>query len=160
MIELSEQKELEKMRAKRAELEEEALSLKEEQQKLESRILLLEEKLLVENLQNNNKATKDVISQLEARLSELEGKLKQKPPPERPSQPKKTKTKVSISPEKAEEAPEVPEPPKSPEPTEAEVVMDGSEEDGVTVTAIDDEALIETQDARSDKQEKKKHRFF
>jgi hypothetical protein len=160
-MELSEQKELEKMQAKRAELEKEARSLKEEQKKLERRILLLEEKLVVENLQNNNKATKDVISQLEARLSELKGKLKQKPQVlESPAQPKETKTKGSISPEKAEEAPEVPEPPKSPEPTEAEAVLEVSEEESITVTAIDDEALIEIQDSRSDKQEKKKHRFF
>src|SRR3972149_11992193 len=154
------------IQAKRAELETESHSLKEEQKKLENRVLLLEEKIVVEDLQNSNKATKEAISQMEAKLSELEGKLKQKPQtPESPPKPKETKTEVSVAPEKIEEeAPELTEPPEPPEPlepAEAEAVPEDSEESGVTVTAIDDEALIETQDAKSDKQQdKKKHRFF
>ena len=151
------------MQAKRAELETESRSLKEEQKKLENRVLLLEEKIVVEDLQNNNKATKDAISQLEAKLGELESKLKQKPQtPESPPKPKETKTEVVVTPEKIVEE-EAPEPPEPPEPVEAEAepVPEDSEESGVTVTAIDDEALIETQDAKSDKQQdKKKHRFF
>jgi len=125
-------------------------------------VLLLEEKIVVEDLQNSNKATKEAISQMEAKLSELEGKLKQKPQtPESPPKPKETKIEVVVAPEKTEEAPEAPEPPEPPEPAEAEAAPEDSEESGVTVTAIDDEALIETQDAKSDKQQdKKKHRFF
>ena len=146
------------MQAKRAELETESHSLKEEQKKLENRVLLLEEKIVVEDLQNSNKATKDAISQLEAKLGELESKLKQKPqPPESPAQPKETKTEVVAAPEKTAEE-EAPEPPEL---AEAEAVPEDSEESGVTVTAIDDEALIEAQDTKSDKQQdKKKHKFF
>ena len=156
---MSEQKELEKMQALRAELEAESRSLKEEQKKLETMVLLLEEKIVVEDLQNGNKATKGAISQLEDKLNELESRLNQKSQaPESPAQPKETKTEIMISPEKTEAAPETLEAPK---PAEVEAAPEDFEESGVTVTAIDDEALIENQDAKSDKQQdKRKHRFF
>jgi len=157
---LSEQKDLEKMQAKRAELEAESRSLKEEQKKLEYSVKVLEEQVVIEQLHDNNKAAKDTISQLEAKLNDLEKRLKhpaQAPPqapPENPAPPppKETITEVEVAapPEKKEAAPEP-----------AEVTLEDSEDSGVTVTAIDDEALVEVQEAQSDKQqEKKKHRFF
>jgi uncharacterized protein (DUF3084 family) len=150
---LSEQKELEKLQAMRAELEAEAHSLKEEQKNLENSLLSLEEKVVVEELKkekavveelkNRNKATKDAISQLEAKKKDLESRLEQtSQTPETPPPKKK----------KAEEAPEP-----------AEAAPEGSEEGGVTVTAIEGEALVENQEAVDEspkKQEKKKRRFF
>lgn len=148
------------MQAKRAELEAESRSLKEEQKKLEYSVKVLEEQVVIEQLHDNNKAAKDTISQLEAKLNDLEKRLKhpaQAPPqapPENPAPPppKETITEVEVAapPEKKEAAPEP-----------AEVTLEDSEDSGVTVTAIDDEALVEAQEAQSDKQqEKKKHRFF
>ena len=155
---MSEPKDLEKLQAKRAELEAESRSLKEEQKKLEYSVKILEEQVVIDELNENNKAAKDAISQLEAKLNDLEKRTKQPsqaPPPENlapPPPPKETKTEVQVAapPEKKEEAPEP-----------AEVKVEDSEDSGVTVTAIDDEALVETQEAQGDKQpEKKKHRFF
>jgi seryl-tRNA synthetase len=159
---MKEQKELEKLQSKRAELEAESHSLKEEQTKLEYSIRVLEEKVMIEEISDNNKATKDAISKLEAKLCELKNRLKEKPqtPPQSPAPPPpvETKTEVIVSPEAIEEAPvpaeAVPESPK-------ESIEENIEDSCVTVTAIDDEALVETQEAKGDnQQEKKKRRFF
>ncbi len=154
---MSEQKDLEKLQAKRAELEAESRSLKEEQKKLEYSVKVLQEQVVIEELSDNNKSAKDAISQLEAKLNDLEKRMKhpsQAPPenPAPPPPPKETMTEVEVAaPPEKKEAP--------PEP--AELTLEDSEDSGVTVTAIDDEALVETQEAQSDKnQEKKKHRFF
>jgi hypothetical protein len=150
---MSEQKELEKLQAMRAELEAQSRLLIEEQKKLENNVIALEEKVvieklnkekaIIEDLKNRNKAAKDAISQLEAKKKDLESKLGQtiQEPETPPPQKKKTQN--------------------APEPAEAEPEED--EEGGVTVTAIEDEALIENQEAvdeGSTKQEKKKRRFF
>jgi hypothetical protein len=153
---LSEQKELEKLQARRAELEAESHSLKEAQKNLEKSVLALEEqviieelnkeKAVIEELKNRNKVTKDAISQLEAKKSELETKLKQtSPTPEAPPEKEEAK-EVPAQLEKTE---------KSPEPEKAE-------ESGVTVTAIEGEALVENKEATDEnkKREKKKRRFF
>ncbi len=138
----------------RAELEAESHLLKEEQEKLENNVLALEEKVVVEELKkekavieelkNRNKATKDNIAQLETKRKELETKLKQtSQTQEAPPPPEKTE-----APEPAEAAPE-----------EAEE----TEEGGVTVTAIEGEALVETQEVEEEspkKQQKRKRRFF
>jgi uncharacterized coiled-coil protein SlyX len=161
---MSEQKELEKLQAKRAELEAESRSLKEEQKRLEYSLMILEEKVTIEEINDNNKAAKDTISKLEGKLFELENRLKPKSqtPPASPAPPppppKETKTEVILAPEPAEEEPEFVEvAPEEPQ----ESAEENIEESGVTVTAIDDEALVETQEAKGDKQqEKKKHRFF
>jgi hypothetical protein len=152
---LSEQKELEKLQAMRAELEAESRLLIEEQQKLEKNVLSLEEQIVVEelrkekavieDLKNRNKAAKETIAELEAKKKELETKLDKAPQaPETPIQKE----------EKPKEAEAAPEP--------AEAVAEVAEDDGVTVTAIEGEALVEDQEAADDssKQEKKKRRFF
>jgi len=158
---MSEQKELEKLQSKRAELEAESRSLKEEQKKLEASVKILEEKVMIEEINDNNKAAKDAISKLEAKLSELENRLKDKPqtPLESPapSPPKETKTEVIASPEREKGPTPTEETPEGPQ----ESAEENIEDSGVTVTAIDDEALVESQESKSDKQqEKKKHRFF
>jgi hypothetical protein len=151
---LSDLKELEKLQAMRAELEAESRSLIEEQEKLEKNVLALEqevvveqlkkEKAVIEDLKNRNKAAKDAIAELEAKKNQLETKLDQSPQqaPETPPPEE----------EKVEEAPEP-----------AEAVSEDSEEGGVTVTAIEGEALVENQEIveeSPEKQEKKKRRFF
>jgi hypothetical protein len=160
---MSEQKELEKLQAKRAELEAESRSLKEEQKRMEYSVMILEEKVTIEEISNNNQTAKDAISKLEAKLYDLENRLKSKPqatpesPP--PPPPKETKTEVIVSPEKTEEEELEFEEAAPAEPQESE--EENVEESGVTVTAIDDEGLAEAQEAKGDKQqEKKKHRFF
>jgi uncharacterized protein (DUF3084 family) len=149
---MSSLKELEKLQAMRAELEAESRSLKEKQKELESSLLALEqevvmeelnkEKAVIEELKNSNKATKDAIAQMEAKKRELETKLEQAPQKSATPPPAKGKK---------EEAP------AQPEETEE------AEESGVTVTAIEGEALVESPEATGEspkKQEKKKRRFF
>jgi uncharacterized protein (DUF3084 family) len=146
-------KELEKLQAMRAELEAETRSLKEQQTNLENSVLALEEKVVmeeldkekaaIEELKKSNKATKNAIAQLEARKKELETRLGQES--QTPETPPPEKEKTEAAPEPAEAAPEE------------------AEEGGVTVTAIEGEALVESPEAteeRPKKQEKKKHRFF
>jgi uncharacterized protein (DUF3084 family) len=151
-------KELEKLQAMRTELEAESRSLKEQQKELENSVLALEqkvvmeelnkEKAVIEELKNNNKATRDAIAQLEVKKKELETMLGQEAQkPETPPPEKEKKEEAPAQPEEAEEASQ---------PEEAE----GS---GVTVTAIEGEALVESPEATGEspkKQEKKKHRFF
>jgi len=145
-------KELEKLQAMRAELEVESSSLKEKQKELENSVLSLEqevvmealnkEKAVIEELKNSNKATKDAIAQLEAKKRELETRLEQAPQKPAPPPPEKGKTEQA---------------PAQPEETEE------AEESGVTITAIEGEALVESPEATGEspkKQEKKKRRFF
>jgi hypothetical protein len=150
---------------KNCKLEAESRSLKEEQKKLENNVLSLEEKVvveelkkekaLIEELKNRNKAAKDAIAQLEAKKKELETKLEPEPA-------RQTQATPPSKEEKAEEAPVQPEETKvAPEPAEA--APEGVEEGGVTVTAIEGEALVENQEAvgeSSKTQEKRKRRFF
>ena len=149
---MSEQKELEKLQAMRAELEEEARLLKEEQKNLENNVLALEEKVVIEELKNRNKAAKDAIAKLEAKKKKLETKLGDAAQaPEAPSPEK----------EKEEEAPAQAEEVEAAKP--AEEVPEEAEEGGVTVTAIEGEALYENQEAVNEspkKHEKRKRRFF
>jgi uncharacterized protein (DUF3084 family) len=151
-------KELEKLQAMRAELEAESLSLKEKQKELESSLLALEqevvmeelkkEKAVIEELKNSNKATKDAIAQMEAKKRELKTKLEQAP--QKPATPPPAKEKKEEAPAQPEEAEEASQP-------------EEAEESGVTVTAIEGEALVESPEATDEspkKQEKKKRRFF
>jgi chromosome segregation ATPase len=155
---LSEQKELEKLQAMRAELEAESRLLIEEQQKLEKNVLSLEEqvvveelkkeKAVIEDLKNRNKAAKDAIADLEAKKKSLQSKLNQ--PPQEPETPPPEE-------EKAKE----PEAAEAPEPEPAEEAPEEAEDGGVTVTAIEGDALVENPEVDEDsKQEKKKRRFF
>ncbi len=69
---MSESQEFHNMKAK---LEEDSRSLNEERKNLEERLKILEEKIAVEELKKRNAATREVISQLKTRISELEQKL-------------------------------------------------------------------------------------
>jgi uncharacterized coiled-coil protein SlyX len=69
-------KELEELQSKKAKLEDESRALKAEQTNLEQRIRVLEGRVAVEMLKNNNKIAREVVSQLESKLNELEQRLK------------------------------------------------------------------------------------
>ena len=155
-------KELEKLQAMRAELEAEAQSLQQEQKNLENSVVALEEKVVVEmlkkeraaieELKNHNKATKDAIAELAAKKKKLENKLEDV-----------VQTQAAPSPaeEKAEETPAQSEgTQEAAEPTEVAYEED---EDGVIVTTIEGEALVENQETireNPSRKEKKKRRFF
>ena len=151
-------KELEKLQAMRSELEAESRSLKEQQKEMENSVLALEqevvmeelnkEKAVIEELKNSNKAVKDSIAQLEAKKKELENRLEKAP--QTPETPPPAEEKKEEAPSQPEEVEEVTQP-------------EEAEESGVTVTAIEGEALVESPEATGEspkKQEKKKHRFF
>jgi len=82
-------KELEKLQALRAELEEESLSLIEVQDRLKTKVLVLEEqvvieelkkeKAVIEDLEKRNKAAKDAIAMLEAKKKGLQIKMNEVP---------------------------------------------------------------------------------
>jgi chromosome segregation ATPase len=137
---LSTLKELEKLQATRVELEAESRSLKERQKELENSVLSVEqkvvieelnkEKAVIEELKNSNKATKDAIAQLEAKKKILETKLGQAPQKPVTPPPEKEKTKKCKPAEEAEES-------------------------GVTVTAIEGEALVESPEATGESPKKK-----
>jgi hypothetical protein len=143
---LSVEEKLEKVHAMREELEEESRLLIVEQQTLEKNVRALEEqvvlnelkrqKALVEDLRSRNKAIKSTIAQLEAKKKELEtklGKLVQTPKAGKtPAQPGQT-AEASESPEAI------------------------TEENGVTITVMESEEIVETEE---EQQEKKKRRFF
>jgi len=151
---MSEPQEFKKLQAKRTELETESRSLKEEQKNLEDSLIILEERIAVEELKNSNKATRDAISQLEAKKSGLETKLKQVLQiPEASTPAEEMAPEVTATSEKTEEALEP-----------AEAAPEEFEEDVVTVTAIDDESLVQDQEELGEdikkQQEKKKRRLF
>ena len=73
---MSETNELEKLRSIRAEYEAESRTLKETQQNMESRLKILEEKIVIEELENKNKTTRNAIVQLESKMKMLENRLK------------------------------------------------------------------------------------
>ena len=140
---MSAKAELEKLQVTRKELEAESSSLIEKQQKLRKEVLALEEqviaqelkkeKALVEDLRYRNEVAKGTIAELEAKKKELETKLgKITPISEDPAQP-----------EKADETSEQ---------TEAD-----PEETGVTITVVESEEIVETQEKQ---QGKEKFRFF
>jgi hypothetical protein len=152
---LSKPNEYEKLQTKRTELEAQSLSLKEEQKNMEDRVLILEEKIAIEELNNNNKATREAIAQLETKINGLETKLQkasQIPEPPEPAAPAK------------EPAPETVNAPKEETLETAEPAPEDFEADVVTVTAIEEESLVENQEELGEnlksQQEKKKRKFF
>ena len=76
MIKMNEANELERLRSVRAEAEAESRTLKETQKSMESRLKILEEKITIEELENNNKTTRNAIVQLESKMKMLENRLK------------------------------------------------------------------------------------
>ena len=98
--------ELEELRIKRAQLEETTRSLKRKQKKLEENVLILEERVIIEDLENQQKQLNDKVSALEKQKEGLESKLQiesdQKPIAQKKINKKKptpkSKRKVSSTP--------------------------------------------------------------
>jgi len=158
---LSAQKELEKLQAMRAELEAESRSLKEKQAALKNAVWSLEEevanealrkeKAAIEELRNRNKVAKDAINDLETKKKELESKLEQEPQKtEAPPAEKEPAQEIPAQPEENQEASQ-----------SVETATEETDEGGVTVTAIENEAIFENEAVNeAPKPEKKKRRFF
>ena len=147
---MSETNELGRIRAKRAELEAESRTLKEMQKNMEIRINILEEKTSIEELENNNKATRNAVVQLESKMKMLENRLKQA-----------SQEQIIPAPEK--EPPEASANPAPSDKTEtletAETAPDEFQENIIVVEAIDNEPLVENQQNLREQQEKRNTGF-
>jgi outer membrane biosynthesis protein TonB len=132
--------ELEELRARRAKLEEETRSLKRKQKKLEDGVLILEERINIEELEKRQKALQKTVSSLETKKNSLESKL-QKDPTEQKTQKKISKKKAVRKPKKKKNA--------------------IANETGVTITAVVDQPLQKQKTVNtSRKRSNKKKRFF
>jgi hypothetical protein len=154
---MSTSKELEELQNRKARLEEESNGLKTEQGNLEERVKVLGEKIAIEELKSNNKATSEAISKLESKIDELEQRLRQvSQTPGTPHPINETVPKIMEPPEPAEQnAPEPPIETTTEEPAE--------EEDVVTVTTLEDSAMVQQEEFSEDvkrRNDKKKRKFF
>ncbi|MDH7564560.1 MAG: hypothetical protein QHH24_06775 [Candidatus Bathyarchaeota archaeon] len=144
--------ELEKLKEKRIQLEEESRSLKERQQNLEERTRILEENIAIAELQNTNKATRDAITQLENKIEELEQKLRQT-------------TQQWDNPPQTEAMPNVFGADRTPGPSaqqESYAEPEEQEEEIVTVTEVAEPLTVEEESRGENlkRQREKKKRFF
>jgi hypothetical protein len=144
---MSETCDLKILRAKRAELEAESRTLKETQKNIESRINVLEEKVALNELENNNRATRNSIFQLESTVRILENRLKAMSPEQKvPASEKPLDDANSTSSDKKE----------TPCTTE---IAEEFQENIIIVEAIDQESIVENEYDLKKKGEKKR-RFF
>ena len=138
--------ELEELRNQRAQLEEATQSLKKKQKKLEDNVLILEERVIIDELDSQQKQLRQNVSKLEKQKNSLASKL-QSEPVRAPKPPKKIKPKKQ-TPKSKKKVPSV---------TEAE----SDENDGVTITAVVDRPVEKQKTVnKSKKQVAKKKRFF
>lgn len=146
---MNESKELEELQNQKTRLDEESRSLKGRQENLEERVKVLEETIAIEQLKNNNKATREAITQLESKIDELERNL------EKVSREPET-NKPQVEPEVAE----TPKPDETPFET-AETTTEDSEEEFVTTTATEEPMMTEPEiDEGKRTHDKKKRKFF
>jgi hypothetical protein len=142
---LNESKELEGLKNKRTQLEEESRSLEEQQKILEERLTIAEEKLAIQELEDNNRTRLEAVKNLESKIGELEKRLKKalKEP------------EAFVSKEEPKEQP-------TPEVTEAapEEIVEG----GVEVTAIEEPAVSpqaeQLEEDQRRQRERRKRKFF
>ena len=138
--------ELEELRIKRAQLEETTRSLKKKQKKLEDNVLILEERVIIEDLENQQKQLNKKVSTLEKQKNGLQSKL-QVESDKAPITPKKTNRKKAA--------------PKSKRKVKSIPKVDSDENDGVTITAVVDRPVEKQKTVtKSKKQSAKKKRFF
>ena len=138
--------ELEELRVKRAQLEETTRSLKKKQKKLEDNVLILEERVIIEDLENQQKQLNKKVSTLEKQKDGLQSKLKVESD-KAPITPKKTNRKKAA--------------PKSKRKVTSIPKVDSDENDGVTITAVVDRPVEKQKTVtKSKKQSAKKKRFF
>jgi TolA-binding protein len=148
-------KELEELQSKKAKLEDESRALKAEQTNLEQRIRVLEGRVAVEMLKNNNKIAREAVLQLESKLNELEQRLKhvtQAPQAAEHSKETVTKAHEASASEPRKEA-------KTGRTTSQE--PERQKEGAVTVTAlVGSTAVQEAKEKLETRSEKKKRRFL
>ena len=138
--------ELEELRVKRAQLEETTRSLKKKQKKLEDNVLILEERVIIEDLENQQKQLNKKVSTLEKQKNGLQSKLSVESD-KAPITPKKTNRKKAA--------------PKSKRKVTSIPKVDSDENDGVTITAVVDRPVEKQKTVtKSKKRSAKKKRFF
>ena len=79
VIHMSETDQLDALRARRVELEDESRFLKETKKNMEYRVNILEEKMAIKDLEHNNELAQEAVAKLKSKMKTLEGKLKQTP---------------------------------------------------------------------------------
>jgi vacuolar-type H+-ATPase subunit I/STV1 len=153
MTELSTSKELEELGSKKAVLEAESRSLKEEQQSLAERIKVLEEEIVIEQLKNDNRTAREAISRLKSKKDELEQRLKETSRTPETESTTEAETGILNAPgPKAESAVGI-----------AEAGTEETEEDVVTVMPLESPMTNEPEKYNEDikkQQEKKKRKFL
>jgi len=132
--------EIEELRARRAQLEEETKSLKKKQKKLEDGVQILEERIIIEQLEKQRKVLRKTVSNLETQKNDLVTKLEPKPAKTK-KPPKHTKNKKVVNKPKKK------------------IRSVPKDETGITITASVDQPL-QKHKAASRKQPDKKKRFF
>jgi len=138
--------ELEELRVKRAQLEETTRSLKKKQKKLEDNVLILEERVIIEDLENQQKQLNKKVSTLEKQKNGLQSTL-HVASDKAPITPKKTNRKKAA--------------PKSKRKVTSTPKVDSDENDGVTITAVVDRPVEKQKTVtKSKKRSAKKKRFF
>jgi hypothetical protein len=149
---LSTSKELEELQNRKAGLEAESLSLTDKQKNLDERVKVLEEKIAIEELKNNNKATQEAISQLESKINGLERRLKEVSL--EPNAPKAESAgfKIAETQQTVEEG----------VPKATETIAEDSGEEVITVAAPEETMTFaqETFDDNKKTHEKKKRKLF
>ena len=111
---------------------------------------IFEEKLIVNELENNNKALRDAVAQLESKMKKLETRLKQSPEEPMILAPPKETQDPSANPASSDKK----------ETKSAETQREELQENVIIVEAIDNESLAENQEDLKAQKEKKEHRFF
>lgn len=79
MIGMSKTKNLDELRSARIELEDESHFLEETKKGMEIRVNILEEKIAIQELENNNEATRKSIARLKSEVKTLENRLNMTP---------------------------------------------------------------------------------
>ena len=132
--------ELEELRVRRIQLEEETRALKRKQKKLEDNVLILEEKINIEQLEKQQRELQKKVSNLELQKDGLESKLTKDTADEKSAKKKPSKKKVASKPKKKKCAPK---------------------EEGVTITTVVNHPLPNQKFVQtSRKKPEKKKRFF
>lgn len=135
---MSQSKELEELKNKRADLEEESRSLDEKEKTLEERVKILDERIAIQELEAHNQTMLNAVKGLESKIDELEKRLR-KPPKEQ-----ETFTPI-----------------EEPKPEVTEAVQEEPLEGDVTVTAIEEPIIgQEVEEDQRKQHEKKKRRLF
>ena len=132
---------LEELQARRIKLAEETRSLERKQKKLEDNVLILEEKISIEQLEKQQRELMKKVSNLESQKNGLESKLTKDPADEKSAKKKSSKKKVTSKPKKKKAVPK---------------------EEGVTITTVVNQPIPKQKFVQTsrNKPEKKKRFFF